>query len=175
MHGHEVNRKDSRKHISYQVFLKTAKNSVLPFGKISQWMIVLMRWQNSAYWLHFHDNVLLELGKTGCLTSVHSAEIPSSLENSCCCAFLSQTHKCCEGLFGVLTFRVHMWGKNSSLQTNTWSLEIIPWIQITNSGRKANTKAQNIMEWLKQCGMVFRMNFHNQYSWMLTVCCTRCV
>lgn len=119
--AYEVNSKDNRKHGSYQIFLKTAKNSVLHSGKVSQWMIVLMRWCNSAFWL-FHDNVLLELGKTGSVLpqAVHWAEIPSSLEKSCCFSFLAQTHKCCEELFGVLTFRVHMWGKNSSLQTNSW-------------------------------------------------------
>lgn len=36
MGGPWVNSKDNRKHVSYQVFLKTAKNSVLPIGKISQ-------------------------------------------------------------------------------------------------------------------------------------------
>lgn len=60
--------------------------------------------------LCFHDNVLLEPGRTGSVLpqAVHSAEIPSSLEKSYYCSFLVQTHKSCEGLFGVLTFRVHM-------------------------------------------------------------------
>lgn len=49
--AYEVNSKDNRKHGSYQIFLKSAKNSVLHFGKIIQWMIVLMRWCTSAFWL----------------------------------------------------------------------------------------------------------------------------
>lgn len=118
--AHEVSSKDNRKYVNYQVFLKTAKNSIRPIGKISQWMIVLMRWQNSAFWLHFHNNVLLEVGKTGCLTSSCSFSWNTSFpREELLLVFLAQTHKCCEGLSGVLTFRVHMWGKNSSLQTNT--------------------------------------------------------